>query len=149
MSTIRHSAVTHIGNVAKVNEDSILSMPDQGVWVVSDGMGGHEAGDFASQTVVENVAMLPGDLAPRDQLNELRHALGRAHDVVRVEGTRRGATIGAAVVLMALTDGHFAALWAGDCRLYRFRDGAIELLTTDHSVVAAYVVSGQMTWDEV
>jgi serine/threonine protein phosphatase PrpC len=48
-----------------------------------------------------------------------------------------------------LAEEHFVAFWAGDSRLYRFRNGGIELLTTDHSVVAELVTSGEMTWDEV
>jgi serine/threonine protein phosphatase Stp1 len=148
MNRIRHSALTHIGKTAKINEDSILSLPDLRLWVVSDGMGGHQAGDFASQTVVEAVASVPEGLPPVEMLQELRQALARAHDIVREEGKRLGATVGAAVVLMVLSDDHFAALWAGDCRLYRLRDNEIELLTTDHSIVAQFVLSGQMTWDE-
>ena len=46
-----------------VNEDSILALPDQRIWVVSDGMGGHTAGDFASQAVVEAVASVPREIA--------------------------------------------------------------------------------------
>ena len=53
---IRYSATTHVGRVRKINEDSILALPGQKSWVVSDGMGGHAAGDFASQTVSEAVA---------------------------------------------------------------------------------------------
>ena len=56
--------------------------------------------------------------------------------------------MGATVVALVLADGHFGALWAGDSRLYRLRDGKIELLTTDHSIVAALVEAGQMNWDE-
>ena len=149
MTTIRHSAVTHVGRVRKVNEDSILALPDQQIWVVSDGMGGHEAGDFASQTVVEAVAALTPDLPPAERMVALRAAITAAHRTILDESARRGgATVGATVVALMLTDGHFVAFWAGDSRLYRFRDGAIEMLTTDHSAVAAFVAAGQMTWDE-
>lgn len=149
MTTIRHSVLTHVGLVRNINEDSVLALPDRKLWIVADGMGGHAAGDFASQTVIEAAATLPAGLAPRDKLSALRAAMARAHDAIRDEARRLGVpVIGAAVVAFLLTDGHFVGLWAGDCRLYRLRDGAIELLTTDHSVVAQLVLAGQMTWDE-
>lgn len=151
MSTqpVRFSATTHVGHVRKVNEDSIISLPDQGIWVVSDGMGGHAAGDFASQTIVDAVAMIDPNLGPAELLRELRQAITRAHSIITAEAAQRGGgTIGATVVSLLLTEGFFAALWAGDSRLYRLRDGEIEMLTTDHSVVASLVMSGQLSWDE-
>ena len=149
MSIIRHSATTHVGRVRKINEDSILALPDQKIWIVSDGMGGHQAGDFASQTVVDTVAMMPLDLAPGELMQALRAAFRQAHETIRHEAERLGAgTVGATVVALALTDGHFAAFWAGESRLYRFRDQRIEMLTSDHSIVAEMVLAGQMTWDE-
>jgi len=149
MTSLRHSAVTHVGRVRKVNEDSILALSDQQIWLVADGMGGHAAGDFASQSVVESVAALPVDLPPAERMQALRAALEAAHVAIRAESARRGgATVGAAVVALIVANGHFAAFWAGDSRLYRFRDGGIELLTSDHSIVAEFVKAGQMSWDE-
>jgi serine/threonine-protein phosphatase Stp1 len=98
MTRLRHTATTHVGKVRKVNEDSILSLPEQKVWVVSD--------------------------------------------------ARDGGTIGATVVALMISDAHFVCFWAGDSRLYRLRDGVIEMLTTDHSIVAGLVLSGDLTWDE-
>lgn len=146
--TIRFNARTHVGRVRKHNEDSILVLPDQHIWVVSDGMGGHEGGDYASRVVVDAVAVLPPDMAATEKLGAIRHALQRAHSTIVAEADRRGAVMGATVVALVLADGHFGALWAGDSRLYRLRDGKIDLLTTDHSLVAAFVESGQMDWDE-
>lgn len=149
MIPARFSATTHVGKVRKINEDSILALPEQRIWVVSDGMGGHAAGDFASQTVVEAIAMLPLTDDPAETMRGIRGAIHDAHHMIRREADQRGGvTIGATVVALLLTDGHFVAFWAGDSRLYRFRDGRVELLTTDHSVVADLVVSGHMTWDE-
>ena len=149
MSHVRFSATTHVGRVRKVNEDSILTLPEHGIWVVADGMGGHAAGDFASQAVVDSIAMIDPDLSPGEMIRALRQAIHRAHDVITTEAAAHdNATIGATVVTLVLTDGHFAAFWAGDSRLYRLRSGEIEMLTTDHSVVADFVLAGQMTWDE-
>jgi serine/threonine protein phosphatase PrpC len=147
--TIRFSATTHVGRVRKINEDSILSLPDQKIWVVADGMGGHEAGDFASQTIVDTIAMIQPDLPPGDLMRGLRQTIIQAHDNIRTEAAKRfKGTVGATVVALILTDEHFVAFWAGDSRLYRFRNGKIEMLTTDHSFVAELVLDGQMTWDE-
>jgi protein phosphatase/serine/threonine-protein phosphatase Stp1 len=145
---IRYNGKTHIGRVRKVNEDSILLMPDQQIWVVSDGMGGHEGGDFASRVVVDAIAVLPPDLAATEKLGQIRQALQAAHQTILAEAETRHATMGATVVALVLADGHFGALWAGDSRLYRLREGKIDLLTTDHSIVAVLVEAGQLTWDE-
>ena len=146
--SIRFNAKTHVGRVRKVNEDSILVLPDQQIWVVSDGMGGHEGGDYASRMVVDSIAVLPPDMTPTEKLGLIRQALQSAHRSIVAEAATRHATMGATVVALVLADGHFGALWAGDSRLYRLRDGKMDLLTTDHSVVAALVEAGQLTWDE-
>lgn len=149
MNHIRHSAVSHVGHVRKVNEDSILSLPEREVWVVSDGMGGHAAGDFASQTVVETIVTAPDNGDPAERMRAVRGALYDAHERIVQYADEIGAgTIGATVVVLLLSEAHFMAFWVGDSRLYRLRGGQIELLTTDHSVVGAMVEAGQMTWDE-
>lgn len=148
-SRIRFSATTHVGLKRKVNEDSILTLPDHRIWAVADGMGGHSGGDFASQTVVDSIAMIQPDLPPGEMIRALREAIDRAHAaILREAEARGGATIGATIVTFVIADGHFAAFWAGDSRLYRLQSGSIELLTTDHSVVAGLVLAGQLSWDE-
>ncbi len=145
----RYSVKTHVGHKRKVNEDAVLALPELDIWLVSDGMGGHAAGDFASALIADVAASIPPDLPPGDRMQALRDKIQEAHRAIRIEAEARGFEVmGATVVGLLLADGHFAALWAGDSRLYRFRDGEIEMLTTDHSVVAALVESGQMTWDE-
>ena len=148
LDQIRFNAKTHVGRVRKINEDAILALPDMQIWVVSDGMGGHEGGDFASRTVIDSIAVLPPDMAPEDKLGQIRRAIQAAHQVIVGESESRQATMGATVVALVLADGHFGALWAGDSRLYRLRDDKIEMLTTDHSLVATLVEAGQLTWDE-
>ncbi|RYH09358.1 PP2C family serine/threonine-protein phosphatase [Tropicimonas sp. IMCC6043] len=149
MRRIRHNAASHVGHVRKINEDSILSLPEREIWVVSDGMGGHEAGDFASQTVVESIITAPETGDPAARMHSVREALYRAHRRIIAYAEEIGAgTIGATVVVLLLAEAHFMAFWVGDSRLYRLRDRRIELLTSDHSVVGMLVEAGHMTWDE-
>jgi serine/threonine protein phosphatase PrpC len=146
----RHSAVTHVGLARKINEDAILCRPDLGLWVVSDGMGGHAGGDFASRTVVRALNSLPETLAPEDIPRATREALYGAHRRILEESDRRGVgVIGATVVLLVLSSAHFMCLWAGDSRLYRLRDGVLDMISVDHSVVGELVEQGYLTWDEV
>ena len=129
-----------------VNEDSLISLPEIGLWAVSDGMGGHKGGDFASQTVVEALSTLPLDLHPSELMEAVRRVLRRAHSMIQQHSPAD--TVGATVVTLIVAGGHFVSFWAGDSRLYRRRDGITEMLTTDHSLVADLVLSGHLTWDE-
>lgn len=149
MRPFRYSAKSHVGLKRKVNEDSVLALPDQDIWLVSDGMGGHDAGDFASRLVADNVAMIPEGLDPASRMQALREAIQLAHRQILQEAEQRGrGVIGATVAALMLAPGHFVGLWAGDSRIYRLRDGQIDMLTTDHSAVAELVLAGQMSWDE-
>lgn len=147
--TYRFVAQTHVGLKRKVNEDAILALPEHDIWLVSDGMGGHQAGDFASSLIVDAVATLPTGLDPAAKMHGLRDRIQEAHRAIQAEAQARGgATIGATVVALILANGHFLCLWAGDSRVYRLRNGEIELLTNDHSAVADLVLAGKMSWDE-
>lgn len=145
----RYNAKTHVGLKRRVNEDAVLALPEHDIWVVSDGMGGHEAGDFASGLIADSIATIPHGLDPRDRMQALRDAIQSAHRVILQEADDRGrGVIGATVVALMMSSQHFVGLWAGDSRLYLLRDGKIEMLTTDHSAVAEFVLSGRMSWDE-
>ncbi|MEM7059645.1 MAG: protein phosphatase 2C domain-containing protein [Pseudomonadota bacterium] len=147
--TLRYSARTHVGNVRDVNEDSIIALPDLGIWAVSDGMGGHHGGDFASQSVTEALATLPPHLSGADAMLATRDAIQSAHRTIRAEAIRLGGvTIGATVVVLVVADEHFACLWAGDSRLYRLRGGQIQMLSHDHSVVGELVAEDRLSWAE-
>jgi serine/threonine protein phosphatase PrpC len=149
LTPFRYNAKTHVGLKRKVNEDSVLALPEHNIWVVSDGMGGHEAGDFASSLIADSIAMIPSGLDPTERMHALRNAIQQAHRIIVQEAEVRGrGVIGATVAALMLANGHFVGIWAGDSRIYRLRDGMIELLTTDHSAVAEFVTAGKMTWDE-
>ncbi|OIQ33076.1 MAG: serine/threonine protein phosphatase [Alphaproteobacteria bacterium MedPE-SWcel] len=149
MRNTRYIAQTHTGLVRKANEDAILALPEHEIWLVSDGMGGHDAGDYASRLIADMVATIPPGLDPGTKMHALRDAIHGAHRAIQAESQDRGgATIGATVVTLIVSQGHFLCLWAGDSRIYRLRGGKIELLTSDHSAVADYVLAGKMSWDE-
>lgn len=149
MSSCRYSVQTHVGRVRKINEDAVLALPDHDIWLVSDGMGGHDAGDFASRLIVDTVATIPLGLDPAAKMHALRDSVQSAHSAIRAEAAARGGgTIGATLAALLIGQRHFVGLWAGDSRIYRLHQGKIELLTTDHSVVADLVLAGQMSWDE-
>jgi protein phosphatase/serine/threonine-protein phosphatase Stp1 len=148
-SNVRYNAKTHVGLKRKVNEDSVLALPDQKIWLVSDGMGGHEAGDYASRLITDLVATIAPELSATERMHALRDAIQKAHQVIRAEADARGvAVIGATVASLMLANSHFVGIWAGDSRIYLLRNGEIQMLTADHSVVASLVESGQMSWDE-
>lgn len=146
--SVRYAARTHVGRVRKLNEDSILPLPDIGVFTVADGMGGHEGGDFASQTLVSRIASIPPGHDAGGLMRAVRSAILAAHDEIAAEGAQRGVTMGTTVVSLILTDGHFACFWVGDSRLYLCRTGHVEQLTEDHSLVAELVRAGQIHPEE-
>lgn len=143
------SATTHVGMVRKVNEDAVLELPDHGMWAVADGMGGHAAGDFASQTIMQTLTRIPPPRAIGTYARAVQAALGHVNTLLRAEAARRGKdTIGATVVVLLAAGDGLACVWAGDSRLYRLRRHRLELLTRDHSYVQELFEAGAITAEE-
>jgi PPM family protein phosphatase len=124
------------------NEDALLAA--DGVYVVADGMGGHESGDLASRTAVETLRVLSRG---RPDLARARTVLRAAHAKLRalpaVDELRRPGTTATGVVLSE-HDGTpcWLVLNVGDSRTYRMAGGVLEQITQDHSEVAELVASG-------
>lgn len=137
---------TDVGLRRKVNEDSVLERPELGLWAVADGMGGHEAGDVASAKVVEALRNLPAsaslDAFVERAIAELQR-VNRELIALAMTNAMHG-TIGTTVVGLAIANGEFRYFWAGDSRGYRMRDGQIQQLTRDHSVVQGLVDAGML-----
>ncbi len=135
---IRSTSRTHVGRVRSVNEDRLLDAPDRALWVVADGMGGHRAGDVAADALIaclEARGSLP-DAASLDA------ALVEANGAIREQTGGQGGTTVVALQIIGTT----ATLsWAGDSRAYLIRDGALRLLTHDHSVVQQLIDAGVIT----
>lgn len=142
-------SATHPGKKRARNEDSHLVRSDAGLWAVADGMGGHEAGDVASQLIVE---ALDGISAPGSAVELLEQVEAKIflanRQIVELSRQRGGATIGSTVMILLIAEDHFACVWAGDSRLYRVRNDAIEQVSRDHSEVEEMLARGAVTAEE-
>ncbi len=143
----RADAATHTGPVRSRNEDSLVQRPELGLWAVADGAGGHGAGDVASQAVAAALQALQA--APGQVLPATRDALLAVNAALHAQGAATRRTIATTVVALVLGPAGADLLWAGDSRCYLLRDGRLQCLTRDHSLVQELLEAGDITEDEV
>lgn len=131
------AARTHPGRVRTRNEDAMLDRGEIGLWAVADGMGGHSRGDWASAQVVRHLSAIEPPTSAQQFLREVRERIHLAHDEICAQAENNGGAgvIGCTVVALMAFGRHFACLWAGDSRLYRWRQGRLEQISRDHSRV--------------
>ncbi len=134
--------VSHKGCVRDHNEDNYLVEPQIGLWVVADGMGGHEAGEVASASIVEHLATIGIASSAPDLRARFEDRLSRAHAEIRRISRSRGVTIGSTVAALLAMDGRFACLWSGDSRVYLVRNATISQISRDHTEVQELLDSG-------
>lgn len=134
------AARSETGPTREHNEDRYLA--GNGVLAVADGMGGARAGEVAAQMAVDSLEAVGRDAAIEELADALRRANGDIHNAAsEPDKSGMGTTATAGVVRgSSLFLAH-----VGDSRAYLWRDGALEALTDDHSVVAEMVRSGQLT----
>ncbi|MBS0528864.1 MAG: serine/threonine-protein phosphatase [Proteobacteria bacterium] len=119
------------------------------MWAVADGMGGHDAGDIASQTVVEALNAVQQPNSAAELLEECETQVRKANaQIVALSQARNAATIGTTVAVLLIRDNHFACIWAGDSRIYRATGDAIAQLSTDHTEVQELLMNGTVSADE-
>ncbi|QLD10701.1 PP2C family protein-serine/threonine phosphatase [Microbacterium oleivorans] len=140
---------TDPGRRRRVNEDALLA--EYPVFLVADGMGGHEAGDRASAAVIDVFRVFAGrdDLRPE----EVSDAVERAHSAVAdiAAGTARGAGSTLSGVVAVHQDGtrRWLIVNVGDSRVYRLLAERLEQLTIDHSVAQELVDAGRLAREEM
>ncbi len=141
---------TDVGIIRSGNEDSYIMVPDRGIFVVADGMGGHAAGEVASEMAVRFVARDLGSLKGLgdDQVAErMRVSIRAANSAIfqrtLTEHDKRG--MGTTVTALVLYDTRFLIGQVGDSRCYLLREGKLTQLTKDHSYVQEQVDAGYLT----
>ncbi len=149
------SSGTDVGKKRKVNEDSIFSSSEVGLFVVCDGMGGHNAGDLASQTAAEVIeACVTARHAKNGKKGKfqgspesiLKESVELANQAIweisngRAEYKGMGTTVAAAII--DSENKKLITAHAGDSRVYRLRGSELEQLTTDHSLVEEQLAMG-------
>ena len=160
---IRWAARTDVGKKREHNEDNLLSLPDHGLFLVADGVGGRAAGEVASATCVETFQEMADGLKAaierfaESRTGELRNAVLAELDQMCQASTRRIYEMAEAedrkgmtttMVAIAIGGGSAFVVHVGDSRAYLFREGEVRQLTEDHSMVNELVRSGKMTWPE-
>lgn len=126
---------THPGHVRTNNEDSFLADDANGLWIVCDGMGGHQEGSFASHLVTDifEKVHIKGSFEKKveivtSQLNNIHLLLQKKVKKVGLE-----ALIGTTVVVLIIDGQKGAVVYAGDSRCYLYRQNKLSLITSDHA----------------
>lgn len=147
--TITTAGATNTGHVRDHNEDSFLADPQSGVWVVADGMGGHDAGDFASQTITEELARIDAADSIEDLQARFMKRLARAHTRLQDHAAAMDAdTVGATLVGLLTFESNYLCVWSGDSRIYLLRDGVLTQQTKDHTEVNDLIDAGLMNQEQ-
>lgn len=141
---------TDVGCKRRINEDAVLVRPDDGLWVVADGMGGHAAGDVASNAIIHACSNVPIPKVMSLRVDKVEDTLLDVNAQLRTYSVEQlgGRTVGSTVVALLLSAEVGCCLWAGDSRLYRWREGELSRVSRDHSAVQELVENGVITQEE-
>lgn len=132
---------THAGHRRRLNEDALCAVPESGLWVIADGMGGHEGGEVASRLVVD---FLREQTALGEALDD---STRRAHHIVQ-SAAREGLGapgMGSTVVALQLQGHAYSVVWVGDSRAYLYAEAGLRRLTRDHSFVQQLMDEGLLS----
>ncbi|MBC8140540.1 MAG: Stp1/IreP family PP2C-type Ser/Thr phosphatase [Armatimonadetes bacterium] len=153
------AARTDIGRVRENNEDKFdFYAPDDALtlalrgklWAIADGMGGHSAGQIASETSLKTLIRSYYNPADGDAQTALAAAIGDANALIFRAAQNMGGKngMGTTLVAVAVVEDQIIVAHVGDSRVYRFRAGVLSQITTDHSYVEEMVARGAMTREQ-
>ncbi|MDQ6799029.1 MAG: Stp1/IreP family PP2C-type Ser/Thr phosphatase [Actinomycetota bacterium] len=150
MTILRGGAATDVGRVREINEDRYLQRDDLCLFAVADGVGGHQAGEVASQTSVETIETSFLEPTTEGLVTAIKQANDAVWHLAQSAAEKRGMGTTLAAVALVSEDGeeHLAVANVGDSRVYLFQQGELSQLTEDHSLVEELVREGQITREE-
>jgi serine/threonine protein phosphatase PrpC len=143
---MRYAALSHAGKVREINEDNLYA--DGSIFVVADGMGGHQAGEVASTMAIETfLAGFVRRLEDADIPPAIEKAVQEASQAIFREAAKSSDKegMGTTFTVAVFQGREFYLGHVGDSRAYLWKDGKLEQLTEDHSLVAGLVRSGRIT----
>lgn len=136
----------HPGHVRRINEDDFVDRPESGLWLVADGMGGHDTGDVASNRVRDAMLTVGVPASPADLYARFEDRLYQAHEHIVAHAEAMGVDMmGTTVAALLIFARSFRCAWMGDSRVYRLRDNQLEQLTSDHSELRKMLEDGQVS----
>jgi serine/threonine protein phosphatase PrpC len=150
MLTLHWGSASDVGRMRRLNEDNFWVSDT--LFVVADGMGGHAAGEVASDIAVSEFRRI-AELTPL-HTEDITTAIWRANEQIVEAGAERGDRFGMGTTLTGIGvvsaggSDHWAVFNVGDSRVYRFAGGMLSQLTVDHSEVQELVTAGQLLREE-
>ena len=148
MTELRAGGATDVGLVRAHNEDNYLA--DERLFAVADGVGGHKAGEVASQTAVDTLQREFREPTTDGLIDAVKTANRTVWNLAEANPEQRG--MGTTLTAVALVDENgeerLALVNVGDSRAYLLQQGELEQLTEDHSLVEQLVREGQLTPEE-
>lgn len=150
---IHYGTVSDQGKVRSSNEDSYTANLKNRIFLVADGMGGHAAGEIASQiaaaTVEEVMAVKVGSGQPHEETlrSAAEEANARIYQAQRMKSELAG--MGSTLTALSIRGGKYYVAHVGDSRAYLLRGGVLDQLTRDHSLVWQLYESGVLRKDEL
>ncbi|MCG8671487.1 MAG: protein phosphatase 2C domain-containing protein [Pseudomonadales bacterium] len=133
-----------------MNEDALMVRSADGLWAVADGMGGHDAGEVASNMISSALEKVDTECSIPDLVDAVEDKLLEVHREIRTYSRTHcdGRTMGSTVVVMITREDLGVCIWAGDSRLYRYRNDELTQLSQDHSQVNEMVARGLLAPEE-
>lgn len=148
-------SVTDVGQRRKMNQDYVFASEQPvgalpNLFIVADGMGGHNAGDYASRFVTNTVKELIENSNETDAVRLIESAVQKSNVLLREEAVKKEELwgMGTTIVVTTIIDGTALTANVGDSRLYLIGAAGMEQITQDHSLVEEMVRLGQLTKEE-
>jgi protein phosphatase len=162
---IRYAGNTHVGMKRDHNEDSLCICPEENIYIVADGMGGHASGEVASQMAVETLAKFFKETAEDESITwpfkmdrDRMYQENRLITSIKLSNRRifesavanqRQKGMGTTIVAVSFTETEVFAAHVGDSRVYRLRGKDLVQITEDHSLLNDYIKMKDLTPEEI